>query len=204
MLVRSINARRSSSSGVLFVGMAEPIEIQRYQVFNPYIGGMKMSVDSARKLRAWGQSLETALGISVMLGDDRGLMLKTKAGCLIGIAPVPGLPALVWTGVIGTADETTSEQTLCGLLALNLTYSLSGMGFVGLDANSRQIRFRLMWMPRDDGWTDEAFGALFVSFCKHVDALAQAFAAEEIEKLVAMAFSEASDFDAGPAPTLKA
>jgi hypothetical protein len=165
---------------------------------------MKMSVDSARKLRAWGQSLEAALGVSIMLGGDRGLMLKTKGGCLIGIAPVPGLPALVCTGVIGTADEMTSEQTLSGLLALNLSANLSGMGFIGLDPDSRQIRFRLMWMPRDDGWTDEAFGALFVSFCQHVDALAQAFAAEEIEKLVGVAPSEASDSDARPAPTLKA
>ncbi|MVW80499.1 type III secretion system chaperone [Bordetella sp. 02P26C-1] len=146
-----------------------------------------MTIDSAKQLRDWGRSLEEALGISVMTADDRGMMLKTKGGNLFGVAPVPGLPGLVFTGVIGVANEHTSTQTLCSLLAINLNATLSAMGYVGLDAATREILYRLMWMPRDEGWTEQAFAAVLAAFSEHVDQLAKALANGELEKLAAVA-----------------
>ncbi|MVW70763.1 MULTISPECIES: type III secretion system chaperone [unclassified Bordetella] len=163
-----------------------------------------MSIDSVIKLREWGHGLEEAMGVPIMLANDRGLMLKTKGGTLFGVTPMPGLPALVFTAVIGVADEKTSARTLCELLALNISANLTGMGFVGMDPSTREIRFRLMWMPRDEGWTGEAFGAMFVAFCQHVDVLAKAFAADEIEKLLLPAPDEGAQPDSGYDLTPKA
>jgi hypothetical protein len=154
-----------------------------------------MTIDSAKQLREWGRSLEAALGIPVMTADDRGMMLKTKGGGVFGIAPVPGLAGLVFTGVLGVADDKATKQTLCSLLALNLSANLAAMGYVGLDPATREILYRLIWTPRDEGWTEQAFAAVLAAFSEHVDQLAKSLATGELEKLVAVAPA-----GGGPAP----
>jgi len=142
-----------------------------------------MTIDSVTRLREWGIRLEQALNISLV--DHNGaLALKTKAGHLFGVGPVLGQAALIFTGIIGSADETMASRTLYALLAANMNPSLTGTGSIAVVPQTRDIVFRLVWMPAEHNWTEQMFGAVLAAFAEHVDALAATIANREIEQLL--------------------
>lgn len=159
-----------------------------------------MTIDAVQRLRDWGTSLEQALNIPLVV-DERGtLVLKTKAGHVFGITPAPDQEALIFTGVLGVADDAMRGNTLRALLAVNMTPSLTGTGSVGLVPETREIALRLTWMPTEVNWTEQVFAAALAAFAEHVDALASLIASGELEQLVAFSSSsnpaaiEAEDF----------
>lgn len=143
-----------------------------------------MTIDSAERLRDWGERLEKALGIPLVAGQGGGLLLTTKGGNAFGVAPVPGQPALVFTGVIGMADAAMQPSTLRALLALNFSTSLSGMCFVGIEPKTQEILLRLAWTPLPSSWTEQAFAAVVAAFAEHVDSLADSVSNGDIERLL--------------------
>ncbi|CAM3768797.1 CesT family type III secretion system chaperone [Bordetella tumulicola] len=149
-----------------------------------------MTIDVVQRLRDWGTCLEQALNIPLVV-DERGtLVLKTKAGRVFGITPAPE-EALIFTGVLGVADDAMRGNTLRALLAVNMTPSLTGTGSVGLVPDTREIALRLTWMPVEVNWTEQLFAAALAAFAEHVDALASLIASGEIEQFVT--FSSSSD-----------
>lgn len=144
-----------------------------------------MTLDSATRLRDWGNRLEQALGIPIVVGQSGALLLKTKGGHVFGVAAVPGEGALIFTGVIGVADERIGADALRALLAINLSATFSGLGFVGVEPETQEILFRLPWMPVESSWTEQAFAAVLAAFAEHVDALAGAVANGEIVQWLA-------------------
>lgn len=142
-----------------------------------------MAIDSAERLREWGTRLEQALGITVVVNHGGALALKTKAGHVMGISPVPWQATLIFTGTLGMADDTMSHATLRALLAVNLNQSLAGMGRVGIAPDGQEILFQLVWSPAETSWTDEAFSAVLMAFAEHVDVLAAAISNGELEHI---------------------
>lgn len=143
-----------------------------------------MTIDSAERLRDWGGRLERALGIPIVVDQTGALLLKTKGGNMFGVVSVAGEGALIFTGVLGVADEAIRPDTLRALLAVNLSTSFSGLGFVGVEPQTHEILFRLPWMPIESSWTEQAFAAVLAAFSEHVDTLAAAIANGEIEQLL--------------------
>ena len=148
-----------------------------------------MAIDSVALLRIWGTHLEQALGIPICTEQSGALVLKTKQGNALGITPVPGHGVWVLAGVLGVADTSIRAQTLCALLAINMSPTFSGMGCVGLAPTTREIVLRLTWVPAPESSTEQAFAAILMAFVEHIDTLAAAIVSGEIEQVLTVATS---------------
>ncbi|CAM4176381.1 type III secretion system chaperone [Bordetella muralis] len=146
-----------------------------------------MSTDSAAQLRDWGSSLEQALGISIVIDQNGMLALTTKGGNVFSVAPAPVPMGLIFTGILGMADETVPASTLRALLTVNMAPSLSGMAIVGVAPVTHEILLKLTWMPNEASWTEPAFAGVLIAFAEHVDALAAAIRDGELEPILALA-----------------
>lgn len=153
-------------------------------------------------LRAWGTRLEHALGIPICADPSGALVLKTKRGNALGITPVSGHGVLVLAGILGVADTSVHAETLCALLAINMSPAFSGMGCVGLAPTTREIVLRLSWAPAPEGWTEQAFVALLMAFVEHIDALAAVIVSGDIKQvLTATTASETPAMSSGAGST---
>ncbi|OZI50524.1 CesT family type III secretion system chaperone [Bordetella genomosp. 4] len=146
-----------------------------------------MSTDSVARLRDWGSSLEQALGIPIVIDQNGMLALTTKGGNVFSVAPAPVPMGLIFTGILGMADETVPASTLRALLMVNMATSLSGMASVGVAPVTHEILLKLTWMPNETSWTEPAFTGVLIAFAEHVDALAAAVRDGELEPILALA-----------------
>lgn len=146
-----------------------------------------MTTDSLERLRDWGSSLEQALGIPIVINQNGMLALTTKSGNVFSIAPAPVPRGLIFTGILGTADDTMPASTLRALLAVNMAPSLSGMAIVGVAPGTYEILLKLTWMPNEAHWTESAFAGVLIAFAEHVDALAGAIRDGGLESTLALA-----------------
>jgi hypothetical protein len=143
-----------------------------------------MNLNAAEKLRDWGARLEQALGILIVEKQTGALLLKTKQGHVFGVTPVPGQAALVFTGVLGIADDTMPPNVLRALLALNVSTGFSGLCAVGIEPSTQEILLKLSWAPPASAWEEQAFAAVLSAFSEHIDALAEAIGNNEILQLL--------------------
>ncbi|CAM4250560.1 Type III secretion system chaperone [Bordetella tumbae] len=146
-----------------------------------------MTMDSLERLRDWGSSLEQALGIPIVVDQNGMLALTTKGGNVFSIAPAPTPVGLLFTGILGMADDTMPASTLRALLAVNMAPSLSGMANVGVAPATHEILLKLTWMPNEANWTESAFAGVLIAFAEHVDALAAAIRDGELQSILALA-----------------
>ena len=160
-----------------------------------------MTIDSVTQLREWGHGIERALNISLNIDHNGVLALGSRAGHLLGIGPIPGQAALIFTGLIGVADDTMRADTLCALLAANMDPRWSGSGSIAAVPQTREIVYRLIWAPDEPHWTESVFVAVLEAFAKHVDVLATAVANREIEQILMVATSANAAADHAPTST---
>lgn len=146
-----------------------------------------MSTDSVARLRDWGGSLEQALGIPIVIDQNGMLALTTKGGNVFSVAPAPVPMGLIFTGILGMADETVPASALRALLMVNVASSLSGMANVGVAPATLEILLKLTWTPIETSWTESAFTGVLIAFAEHVDALATAIRDGELEPILALA-----------------
>jgi len=143
-----------------------------------------MNVTAAERLKEWGTRLEQSLGILIVDKQSGALVLKTQGGHVLGVAPVPMQPALVFTGVIGVANASMHPDMLRSLLAANVSAGFSGLGVIGIEPSTQEILLKLSWTAPLSSWTDQTFASVLAAFSGHVDSLANAILTGELLRVL--------------------
>lgn len=142
--------------------------------------------DSVQQLRDWGSQLERALGFPITIDQNGMLGLVTKAGRAFSIAPVPRQRVLIFTGLVGVADDAMPAEMLRALLMLNADLGAAGMAGVAMVPHTRDITFRLTWQPAEEHWNETAFGTILAEFAENVDVLSSAVATRDASQLIGL------------------
>lgn len=156
-----------------------------------------MEIDAKRDLRLWASSIEEALKIVIGFNQDGAFTLHTTGGSIVGIEAAPMIRALIFTGQIGTLEETTSIQTLRALLALNTSAGMTGTGVIGLAPENNAILFRIIWTPHESAWTQDDFISILTVFSEQVDALSDSLKDGTVERILEPSLHESSTIETG-------
>lgn len=141
-----------------------------------------MESNTTSHLRAWLASIETTMGI-IIGADERGAFaLRTQAGKEIAVEPVADVQALIFSGLVGTVDDTTSASLLKALLAAN--FLILAPSVVSLQTTEGLIVLRLIWDPVEAHWHEEAFIEALTDFSRQVDAVAESITTGSLETLL--------------------